>query len=366
MGYADKRPCEVLYRPTDDKYDEAIRNFQGCPTIAVTGGGRIYLGWYSGGTKEPHMENYNLLMYSDNDGRTWEGPLLVIPSSKEYCVHALDIQLCCDPMGRLHVYWVQNDTQPVPDVMPEANPDQPLVAVDGYLFGDFRHSEWEIICDAPDAAEPVFSEPRCLDMGFLRCKPTVLANGAWLNFNYDQLTERYGYSVSHDEGKTYARRYGAKKIFTMFDEAMAYQRRDGSVRMLARCTAGELAESISYDDGLTWSEARLSGIVSPSSRFYISRTPSGRILLVTNDHPKDRTNMTIYLSDDDGATWKYKKCIDTRSDLSYPDADFYDGRIYLSYDRERTGAKEILFLSFTEEDIMDNKKELAPVIVSKP
>lgn len=46
--------------------------------------------------------------------------------------------------------------------------------------------------------------------------------------------------------------------------------------------------------------------------------------------------MTLYLSEDDGATWKYKRCVDTRNNISYPDADFHDGKIYLSYDRERT------------------------------
>lgn len=273
MKYADRRACEIIYNPQDKRYDEAVRNFQGCPTVAVSHGGRIFLGWYSGGTKEPHMENYNLLIYSDDGGATWSKPLIVIPSSKEYFVHALDIQLWCDPMGRLHVYWVQNNTEPVPDVMPKAEANQPLVAVEGYIFNDFGHSEWEIICENPDADEPVFSEPRCLDMGFLRCKPVVLKNGTWLNFNYDQQTDRYGYSVSMDKGGTYERRYGAKKVATYFDEAMAYQKEDGSVRMLARCGAGKLAESISYDDGLTWTEARLSEITSADTRFYVARTP---------------------------------------------------------------------------------------------
>ena len=53
-----KQPCKVLYKPTDPIYDENIRRFQGCPTIAVTKKGRIFIGWYSGGTKEPHIENY--------------------------------------------------------------------------------------------------------------------------------------------------------------------------------------------------------------------------------------------------------------------------------------------------------------------
>ena len=198
MKYADKIACDVLIRPTDPRFAESIRSFQGCPTLAATRGGRIYLGWYSGGTKEPHMDNYNLLIYSDDKGANWSSPLLVIPSSREKCVHALDIQLWTDPQGRLHVYWVQNNTMLVPEVMPERKPGQPLVAVDGYLFYDFTHSEWEMICDDPDAAEPVFSVPRCLDIGFLRCKPLALSDEHWINFNYDQMHDSYGYSVTKD------------------------------------------------------------------------------------------------------------------------------------------------------------------------
>ena len=194
----------------------------------------------------------------------------------------------------------------------------------------------------------------------------MLDTGRTLYFNYDQMHPRYGYSISDDGGRTARRCYGAEKITTNFDEGMAYQRLDGSVRMLARTKLGELAESISYDRGETWEKACLSGIDSPNTRFWIARTPTGRVLLVNNDACDTRRNMTLYLSEDDGATWAYKRSIDPRNGLSDPDADFYNGRVYLTYDRERTGAKEILFLSFTEDDIIRGTGDLTPQIVSKP
>nr|MBQ4318587.1 exo-alpha-sialidase [Clostridia bacterium] len=287
-GNADKIPCELLHAPKDAKYAENIRKFQGCPTIAITPKGRIFLGWYSGGIKEPHMENYNLIVYSDDHGKTWSDPVLVIPSSKEHRIHALDIQLWTAPDGKLHVYWVQNNTLLETDPKPEIKPNQPWVCVDGYQFPDFVHSEWLTVCDDPDADELKFSPARYVDIGFLRCKPLVTASGRQINFNYDQEHDRYGYSISDDNGKTFTHMYGAKKLATSFDESMAYQRLDGSIRMLARSHLGCLAESISYDDGMTWSEAKDSGISSPSTRFYISRTPSGRILLIHNDHQSSR------------------------------------------------------------------------------
>lgn len=367
MDHARTYACPVLYRPEDAKYEERIRQFQGCPTLATTKGGRIYLGWYSGGTTEPHIENYNLLHYSDDNGKSWSKPLLVIPSNKELGIHALDIQLWTAPDGTLHVFWVQNNACPVPapELIPERTPFRPVTINDGYLFADFTHACWETVCADPDAADPQFSEPRYLGTGFLRCKPVVLQSGAQLNFNYEQVDPRYAYSVSHDGGKTYERCYGAEKLSTPFDESMAYEKEDGSVRMFARTRLGELAESISCDGGKTWSEAQLSGIDAPNTRFFVSRTPSGRVLLIHNDDREDRKNMTLSLSEDDGKTWKYHLCIDTRNHISYPDADFYNGRIYLTYDRERTGAKEILFASVTEEDIIEGRvPELS--IVSKP
>ena len=96
MNNAKEKACEVLFYPNDPKYDENIRNFQGCPTIAVTKKGRIFVGWYSGGIKEPDMDNYNLLVMSDDNCQTWSKPILIIPSNKELFVHALDIQLWMD------------------------------------------------------------------------------------------------------------------------------------------------------------------------------------------------------------------------------------------------------------------------------
>ena len=366
---ADKVACDLIMYPTDSKYtDEHIREFQGCPTIAATKGGRLYLGWYAGGTREPHMDNFNLVIHSDDAGKSWSEPIFVIPSSRENNIHALDIQLFTAPDGRLFVFWVQNNTRPAGTG--EKNTAgtylAPYVEVDGTIFDDFRHSMWVSVCDDPDADKPVFSEPRCVGTGFLRCKPLVTSSGRWLCFNYDQMSDRYGYTISDDNGKNFVRHTGPKKVPTSFDESMAYEKKDGGIRMLARTNTGELGETTSRDGGLTWEDAKESGIESPDTRFYISRTPSGRLLLINNDSRQGRKNMTLCLSEDDGATWKYKRCIDTRNNISYPDADFHDGKIYLTYDRERTGAKEILFAAVTEEDIIDQTRPIDVRVVSKP
>ncbi len=365
MHYADKVACNVLCDPKSTHFHEDIRIFQGCPTIAVSKGGRIFLGWYAGGLREPHMNNFNLLVTSDDGGQTWSKPVLVIPSSYEFQIQALDIQLFIDPAGVLHVQWVQDNTRSWRETDPHVWEGRAPQLVDGYFFGDYRHAEWEMLCEAPDAAELVFTEPRYVYQGFLRCKPTFLNSGRWLNFAYDQLNDRYGYHISDDGGKAYRHLYGGKKLQTDFDESMAYEMRDGRIRMLARSALGELAESYSVDGGETWSEPQPSGIVSADSRFYIGRTPSGRMLLVVNDNPVGRTDMTVCLSEDDGMTWPYKVCIDRRLWLSYPDVDFCGDRICLTYDIDRTVDAEIVFAAFTEEDIIKGR-EISVTTVSRP
>ena len=48
--------------------------------------------------------------------------------------------------------------------------------------------------------------------------------------------------------------------------------------------------------------------------------------------------------------------MDERSNVSYPDiAQAPNGDIYVHYDRERTGAAEILFARFREEDVQAGK-----------
>lgn len=368
-----KIPCIPRYYPKDERFSDAEVRYQGCPTVAVTRGGRIYVGWYGGGVKEPSLEHFNIVKYSDDGGKSFGEPLLVIESDEKRMVHALDIQLWTAPNGALWLFWVQNNALPMTDdkeYMMVANTVDalPVVKADGYIFPDMRHTCWCIVCDEPDAEKPRFSEPRLLDIGFLRCKPLVLEDGRWILFNYDQVGKRYGYMISDDEGKSFTRHYGAEKFCTSYDETMAYQKLDGSLRMFARSRTREIAESVSHDRGLTWSETCSTGIASPDTRFFISRTPSGRVILINNDMKEQRERMSVWLSDDDGESWKYKKLIDDPSHhLTYPDADFYDGKIYIVYDRGRRFENEIHLLITTEEEIMNPDIDvLKSGMVSKP
>jgi hypothetical protein len=113
--------------------------------------------------------------------------------------------------------------------------------------------------------------------------------------------------------------------------------------------------SKSFDNGKSWSEVSPFTDVGPttSSRFYIGKLGSGNILLVLNNSTT-RNNLTAILSMDKGKTWPYKLVLDSRENVSYPDVDqTMNGDIHVVYDRDRTGAKDILYCRFKEQDIIN-------------
>ena len=138
-----------------------------------------------------------------------------------------------------------------------------------------------------------------------------------------------------------------------FDESMILERTDGRLWMLARTWGiGKLAESISRDGGKTWSGAVASSIPTASTRFFLKRLKSGRVLLVNNNSTTARNNMTAFLSEDDGRTWSHSMLLDKRV-TSYPDvAEDINGDLYIIWDRGRETSKEILLSRITERDIM--------------
>ena len=123
--------------------------------------------------------------------------------------------------------------------------------------------------------------------------------------------------------------------------------------MLSRnVNTGFLSETVSCDGGASWQPGKLTAIPNPTSRFYLRRLKSGRVLLINNNDSKRRISMTAFLSEDDGVTWKYSLVIDPR-ETSYPDAvEAEDGTIYMVHDRGRMSFKEICVSRFTEADIM--------------
>jgi hypothetical protein len=321
------KPAHVIVNPWLRHIPPTKR--QGVPGIERTAKGRL---WAVYGRDVESTRNYQVLIRSDDDGKSWsDAQLMILPRRG---VRAMSATNWIDPQGRLWVFW-------------------------GQAFGvqDGRYGIFAIVSDDPDADELQWSAPRRLGDGIMLNKPTVLSNGDWLLtssvWKTDNSIKVY---ASTNQGESFSLRGTANIADPKTrgpDEPMIVERKDGSLWMLVRMQG--LAETISTDRGKTWAPVQRSSIKHCTARFFVRRLKSGSLLLVKHgplDQRVGREQLTAYVSDDDGKTWSGGLMIDERADVTYPDGvQAEDGRIYIIYDHQRTPLGEVLMATFTEEDV---------------
>jgi len=334
---------DILHNPVG-KYSDEMRKFQGIPGLECTKNGRFFSVFYTGEDGE-RAGNFLLLQKSD-DGVNFGKAFMVVEAPCDE-VRCYDPCLWISPDGKLRLFYAQS-----------------------YGYFDGRCGVWETVCDDPDADEIVFGEPRRIANGIMMNKPTVRSDGAWLlpcavwavsNSELNWLPdERFSnVYISEDSGKSYRLHGSADYPNRFFDEHRVIENSDGTLAMYIRGKS-DIGRAISTDGGKTWSEGEDTGLGNPNSRFCIRRLNSGRLLLVNHVNfggldklYKERSNLTAFLSEDDGKTWQGGLLLDERSGVSYPDAvEAPDGFIHLIYDYNRYTDREILLARFTEADIL--------------
>ena len=145
-------PVAVNFSPGPE-YGEARPKWQGISGIEHAANGRLWATWYSGGRTED-SDNHVVLVTSDDDGRTWSEPVLVIdPPSK---IRASDSAPWHNPSGRLWLFWMQNEAFHI---------------AGGVGFIRTVNS---------GVANPSWTSPRRIAHGTMLNKPIVLSTGEWL------------------------------------------------------------------------------------------------------------------------------------------------------------------------------------------
>ena len=338
------------------EYGSSTRMYQGVPGIERTASGTLWGVWTGGGIEEGPL-NYVMLVTSRDDGRTWSEPKLVIDPPGN--VLAWDALLWIDPVGRLRLFWTQ-----------------------AYGRWDGRGGVWTIETENPDAEQPTWSAPRRLTDGMVQNKPTVLSSGEWLlpvwfwpyPCDLAAVNDRYQLGLSPgvvkslchdseqpllkvyqsvDQGNTWVWLSRAEVQDTGIGEHMIVERRDGSLWMLVRTFYG-IGQAVSTNRGKTWEPTGPSGIRHPTTRFFIRRLKSGRLLMIRHNPPSInvRSHLTAYLSEDDGRSWSGGLLVDARESVTYPDGvEAGDGKIYMIYDHGRSSDREILMATFREDDV---------------
>jgi hypothetical protein len=340
FGVTTLTPAAIKLNPSP-KYWPRVRMWQGIPSIACTPAGRLWATWYAGPVGEGEEGNYSVLVTSGDGGKTWSRPVAVYDPTTFFDGNTGDPHLWVDSKGQL--WWFVNRSLQVGDP-------------------NGHRSIWAFRAKDPEDPRTGWMDPIFAGFGVALNKSTVLSTGEWIRpvdtFNSKKPDNRTQFYRSLDEGKTYEYFSAVAIKDVVFPEHMVVEKKDGSLVVMARTTYG-IGTAESFDKGKTWiNEGPFTKEMNVNTRFYFGKLKSGNWLLVVNDVPKGRRNMTAMLSEDEGKSWPYKLVLDERDAVSYPDAsEGPAGNIYIIHDRGRylKDQQEILLSKVREADIKAGK-----------
>lgn len=339
---------------TEQEHDYPIkeRHFEQVPAIAANADASvIYVAWYSGGLA-PGPGNFVTVSVSVDAGQSWlNDRLIVYPKDKSKRI--FDPGLWRDPSGQVNLFYASTKDS---------------LLWDGYGGINRMKIVW-------NNGKISFEEPHRLTNGVMSNKPTMISGveQVLIPFYIDpppmELSENaefpdngafiYSYSNDSNDSVSPYSHISIPEDLRIHDEPQIVQLdKENELIALVRTVKGVYFAK-SKDYGKTWGEVAPFTAAGPttSSRFYIGKLNSGNHILIMNASTT-RNKMTAFLSKDGGETWPYRLLLDARDNVSYPDLDQTDdGNIHVVFDRDRTGEKEILYVRFKEDDIIQNRLE---------
>jgi predicted neuraminidase len=191
-------------------------------------------------------------------------------------------------------------------------------------------------------------DPQKRSMGWMtRIKPLLTKTGSIILPLY---SDGYNFSmmaISRDQGKSWTA--SSPVVSRGGIQPALLQQKNGDVMAMMRDNGdepGSIKMSISKDDGMSWSPAVKTNIPNPGSSIETLQLRDGRILLICNDLATGRHKLSLYLSKDEGTTWKFVGIIDQdlngKDGFSYPAAvEAADGTIHLTYSKHTASGKTI-------------------------
>lgn len=343
-----------------NKFAPSERLWQGIPSIEWSerddGGSRLWASLYSGGPNEPSPYNHTLYYFSDDDGDTWDLAFAIDFAGVE------DGNRCFDPSikwdnKKLYLYWNQTGSFFYSSMVCCAIVENPGILIDGM--------------DSIDNF--IIGDPFFCSQGIKLNKPVVLTTGEWLysahNTGNASIVNIYS---SLDNGFTWLLKGQAhlENAFFVSESSLVQIDNEGKELVLFSRTDISYYQAVNYshDGGNTWTNADDSGRVCPPSRQCFYRLNSGNIVTAHHFDTYLRQNLFIGLSSDGCRTFAHNLVLDLRLGTSYPDiVQSKDGSIYIIWDYDRYGAKQILFVKIYEDNLLriDGVKDMNPSLIKE-
>lgn len=125
-----------------------------------------------------------------------------------------------------------------------------------------------------------------------------------------------------------------------------WQADDGRViaLMRSRSYVGVIVKSVSKDGGVTWGPVTRTELPHPNSGFDAVKMKDGRVAMVYNHTPDDRSPLNLAFSSDDGETWGQPHVLEQeKGEYSYPAViQSSDGRLQITYTWKRKRIKHVV------------------------
>jgi hypothetical protein len=310
---------EILWRASDS----VPRNGEG--SIAQLADGRLLLAYtqFYGGSADD-SEARIAGRFSEDGGLSWAPSFVLQPNVGR--MNVMSASLLGLSSGKLaFLYLVKNSLSDLRAHM--------RISEDAETWSD-------PVCATPERGYHVVNNDRLVQLASGRIlvptctHPQRVHGGNWATVFY-----------SDDGGASWARSDSQMKVEASksgMQEPGVVELKDGSLLMFMRCDLGFIYQSLSTDEGITWSDPQPTSLRSPVSPSTLKRIPgTGDLLAIWNNregHPRSepfsrRTPLTSAISRDEGETWEsFRNIEDDRSrTYCYTSVAFAGRRALLTY-----------------------------------
>lgn len=213
---------------------------------------------------------------------------------------------------------------------------KPIILISGRICagGSVERGVWQSFCDFSDDYGQTWTKSAMLGLNLLTGNAAELSAAAQAPLP-DELPPLSPQS------------FNGRGII----QPVIWQEMNGRLHMYMRSTEGYLFESLSEDDGRTWTDPVATPLFNNNSGFDLIRTPGGSLFLACNPVKGNwgaRTPLSLFLGREDGSGWEvFLRVQSGKGEFSYPSLTYTFQGLWCSYTYDRKGIA-LCFLTWKE------------------
>ncbi len=302
----------------------------------------------------PNLPDCNPVLFIDKDEKLWLFWIAVQAEGWQYSI--LKYRYTTDYMKDGAPNWQWQDImllQPGEAFADKLEENFKALNRDEGMWAEYALPYTELLIQAA-------KEPAKRQTGWMtRIHPLVLPTGRILLPLYSDGFNTCLIAISDDMGETW--RASLPIVGYAPEQPSIVRKKDGTLVVYLR-DAGDAPNrvliSTSKDDGETWSPAVDTDIPNSGSSLEVISLKDGRWVNLFNDVEHGRHSLALAMSDDEGATWKWKRHIEYQADghaeFSYPSIiQGKDGKLHMTYSYKVKAGRAIKYLSVEPDWIME-------------